>query len=152
MRSKVGWSTNDYVASRDNQYCRSGYGDQILGVDIQTERFQVPMPWHAIGIGNFLLTKEMSLDDAAKHIRGPKGTDVTLSIKRFGDDKLIDFILTRDNIKVKDVAYTGMLEGNIGYIRLTRFSKNSGPEMRSAIKTTPLKWSSESCQSIFKLA
>jgi len=81
-----------------------------------------------------LLTKEMSLDDAAKHIRGPKGTDVTLSIKRFGGEKLIDFTLTRDNITVKDVAYTGMLDDETGYIRLTRFSKNSGPEMRSAIK------------------
>ena len=81
-----------------------------------------------------LLTKEMSLDDAAKHIRGPKGTDVILSIKRFGDEKLIDFTLTRDNITVKDVAYTGMLDDKTGYIRLTRFSKNSGPEMRSAIK------------------
>ena len=30
-------------------------------------------------------TAEMSLDDAANHIRGPKGTDVTLSIKRFGN-------------------------------------------------------------------
>ena len=81
-----------------------------------------------------LFTKEMSLDDAAKHIRGPKGTDVILSIKRFGDEKLIDFTLTRDNITVKDVAYTGMLDDVTGYIRLTRFSKNSGPEMRSAIK------------------
>jgi len=81
-----------------------------------------------------LLTKEMSLDDAAKHIRGPKGTDVTLSIKRFGGEKLIDFTLRRDNITVKDVAYTGMLDDETGYIRLTRFSKNSGPEMRSAIK------------------
>jgi len=81
-----------------------------------------------------LFTKEMSLDDAAKHIRGPKGTDVILSIKRFGDEKLIDFTLTRDNITVKDVAYTGMLDDETGYIRLTRFSKNSGPEMRSAIK------------------
>jgi len=81
-----------------------------------------------------LLTKEMSLDDAAKHIRGPKGTDVTLSIKRFGDEKLIDFTLTRDDITVKDVTYTGMLNDETGYIRLTRFSKNSGPEMRSAIK------------------
>ena len=81
-----------------------------------------------------LFTKEMSLDDAAKHIRGPKGTDVTLSIKRFGGEKLIDFTLTRDNISVKDVAYTGMLDDETGYIRLTRFSKNSGPEMRSAIK------------------
>ena len=32
-------------------------------------------------------TEEMSLDDAASHIRGPKGTDVTLSIKRFGNEQ-----------------------------------------------------------------
>ena len=80
-----------------------------------------------------LLTEEMSLDDAASHIRGPKGTDVTLFIKRFGDEQLIEFVLTRDDITVKDVAYAGMLDNKTGYIRLTRFSKNSGPEMRSAI-------------------
>jgi len=80
-----------------------------------------------------LLTEEMSLDDAASHIRGPKGTDVTLFIKRFGDEQLIEFVLTRDDITVKDVAYAGMLDNETGYIRLTRFSKNSGPEMRSAI-------------------
>ena len=40
-------------------------------------------------------TKEMSLDDAASHIRGPKGTDVTLFIKRFGDEQLIEYVLTR---------------------------------------------------------
>ena len=80
-----------------------------------------------------LLTEEMSLDNAASHIRGPKGTDVTLFIKRFGDEQLIEFVLTRDDITVKDVAYAGMLDNETGYIRLTRFSKNSGPEMRSAI-------------------
>ena len=82
---------------------------------------------------NGLLTEEMSLDNAASHIRGPKGTDVTLFIKRFGDEQLIEFVLTRDDITVKDVAYAGMLDNETGYIRLTRFSKNSGPEMRSAI-------------------
>ena len=78
-------------------------------------------------------TEEMSLDDAASHIRGPKGTDVTLSIKRFGNEQLIDFVLTRADIKVKDVPYAGMLDDETGYIRLMRFSKNSGPEMRSSI-------------------
>ena len=78
-------------------------------------------------------TAEMSLDDAASHIRGPKGTDVTLSIKRFGNEQLIDFVLTRDDITVKDVTYAGMLDNETGYIRLTRFSKNSGPELRSSI-------------------
>jgi len=80
-----------------------------------------------------LLSKEMSLDDAASHIRGPKGTDVTLSIKRFGNEQLIDFVLTRDDVTVKDVTYAGMLDDETGYIRLTRFSKNSGPELRSSI-------------------
>ena len=79
------------------------------------------------------LTEEMSLDDAASHIRGPKGTDVTLSIKRFGNEQLIDFVLTRDDVTVKDVTYAGMLDNETGYIRLTRFSKNSGPELRSSI-------------------
>ena len=78
-------------------------------------------------------TAEMSLDDAASHIRGPKGTDVTLSIKRFGNEQLIDFVLTRDDITVKDVTYAGMMDNETGYIRLTRFSKNSGPELRSSI-------------------
>jgi len=78
-------------------------------------------------------TEEMSLDDAASHIRGPKGTDVTLSIKRFGNEQLIDFVLTRADITVKDVPYAGMLDDETGYIRLMRFSKNSGPEMRSSI-------------------
>ena len=80
-----------------------------------------------------LSTEEMSLDDAASHIRGPKGTDVTLSIKRFGNEQLIDFVLTRADITVKDVPYAGMLDDETGYIRLMRFSKNSGPEMRSSI-------------------
>ena len=78
-------------------------------------------------------TEEMSLDDAASHIRGPKGTDVTLSIKRFGNEQLIDFVLTRADITVKDIPYAGMLDDDTGYIRLMRFSKNSGPEMRSSI-------------------
>ena len=78
-------------------------------------------------------TEEMSLDDAASHIRGPKGTDVTLSIKRFGNEQLIDFVLTRADITVKDIPYAGMLDDETGYIRLMRFSKNSGPEMRSSI-------------------
>ena len=44
-------------------------------------------------------TEEMSLDDAASHIRGPKGTDVTLSIKRFGNEQLIGEIVS---VKITD--------------------------------------------------
>lgn len=78
-------------------------------------------------------TDELNLDDASEMIRGLKGTKVILTIERFGNEELLEFELTRADIKVKDVAYAEMIDENIGYIRLTRFSKNSGPEMRAAL-------------------
>jgi len=79
-------------------------------------------------------TKDLSMDDAAKLIRGEKGTDITLDIGRFGENELIEFILTRENIKVKDVSYSGMLNDQTGYVRLTRFSRNSDVEVKKAIE------------------
>ena len=78
-------------------------------------------------------TDEISLDVASDMIRGLKGTKVILTIERFGNEELLEFELTRANITVKDVAYAEMIDDNIGYIRLTRFSRNSGPEMRKAL-------------------
>ena len=81
-----------------------------------------------------LETEELSMDDAAKLIRGEKGTQITLSIERYGENELIDFILKRENIKVKDVSFSGMLNETIGYIRLTRFSRNSDIEVKKSIE------------------
>lgn len=78
-------------------------------------------------------TKSMSMEDAAKLIRGKEGTDVTLTIERFSEGVPLDFILTREDIPVKDVSYYGMLDETIGYIRLNRFSKNSAAEVEKAI-------------------
>ena len=79
-------------------------------------------------------TKDLSMDDAAKLIRGKKGSSVVLGIQRFGEDDLIDFILIREEIKVKDISYSGMLDNQTGYIRLTRFSRNSDVEMKNALE------------------
>ena len=78
-------------------------------------------------------TDEINLDVASDMIRGLKGTKVILTIERFGNEELLEFELTRADITVKDVAYAEMIDDNIGYIRLTRFSKNSGQEMRTAL-------------------
>jgi carboxyl-terminal processing protease len=80
-------------------------------------------------------TADFNIDDAAKLIRGKKGTEVLLSIQRYGEIELIDFVLIRETIPVKDISYSGMLNENTGYIRLTRFSRNSDKEMRSAIES-----------------
>jgi len=70
-------------------------------------------------------TEDLSMDAAAKMIRGERGTKVILRIFRFGESEPIDFALVREDIKVKDISYSGIIDDNTGYIRLTRFSKNS---------------------------
>ena len=79
-------------------------------------------------------TEGLSMDDAAKLIRGKKGSQVVLSVQRFREADLIEFALTREDIKVKDISYSGMLDNQTGYIRLTRFSRNSDKEMKQALR------------------
>ena len=116
-----------------------GKRDDVITVIAPTE--DSPAKRAGILAGDILIkidgkeTVSMSMDDAAKLIRGKKGTDVILTIKRFNESELIDFTLTREDIPVKDVSYFGMLDESIGYIRLTRFSKNSHLEVEKAIKS-----------------
>ena len=74
--------------------------------------------------------KNLSLNDAAKLIRGQKGTTVIITITRLGEAESIDFHLTRSDIMIQDIAFAEMIDDDIGYIVLTRFSNflvNFGP-------------------------
>jgi carboxyl-terminal processing protease len=79
-------------------------------------------------------TEGMDLSDAVNLIRGPVGSDVTLTVRR--GDELIDFNLTRARIEIHPVRYSvnEAPEGPIGYIRLTQFSSNAASEMKEAIE------------------
>ena len=116
-----------------------GKRDDVITVIAPTE--DSPAKRAGILAGDVLIkidgknTESMSMDDAAKLIRGKKGTDIILTIERFNEEELIDFTLTREDIPVKDVSYYGMLDESIGYIRLTRFSKNSAIEVEKAINS-----------------
>ncbi len=79
-------------------------------------------------------TKGFTISDAAKHIRGEEGTEVTLTISRRGYDRPLEYTIVRANIRVHDVAYTGMLDDEIGYIKLIRFSSHASNELRQALK------------------
>ena len=79
--------------------------------------------------------KDISLDDAAKLIRGKKGTTVVLTIIRIENEEPIEFHLTRTDIMVQDVPYAEMINDDIGYIVLTRFSKNAPMEMKNALSS-----------------
>jgi len=71
--------------------------------------------------------------EAVKKLRGKPGTDVTIGIKREGIKEIIHFTITRDIITLKAVPYSGMVDKNIGYIRLSTFSETCSKEFGNAI-------------------
>jgi carboxyl-terminal processing protease len=78
-------------------------------------------------------TKNMSLVEAVKLLRGQKGTKVTISILREGWRKLKEITLTRDVIPIKSVRFR-TLETGYGYVRISNFQNNTTDELRSSIK------------------
>ncbi|MBN1755850.1 S41 family peptidase [bacterium] len=78
-------------------------------------------------------TKGISMEDAIEKLRGPKGSVVHISVRRKAEPNLLEYDITRDVIEIKSVPYYGVLDNNIGYIRLSRFSEESGYELREAI-------------------
>ena len=91
-------------------------GDQIIEVD---------------GIS----TRNEDLDKTATRMRGKPGTEVRLKIQRAGVSEPIEFRLIRDTITVEDINCAVIIENDIGYIRLTRFGRNAGREVRNAVET-----------------
>jgi carboxyl-terminal processing protease len=72
-------------------------------------------------------------DNVRGMTRGPAGTQVRVLIERDGEPKPLEFVLVREEIQLKNVTYSGLLDGGIGYIRLERFSNNTGDEVAAAI-------------------
>tara|TARA_Y100000996_G_scaffold352672_1_gene292309 strand:- start:23 stop:1846 length:1824 start_codon:yes stop_codon:yes gene_type:complete len=75
-----------------------------------------------------------STREASKIIKGELGSKVTLHIRRPGQKGKFSFELTRANITVKDVPYWQVDENSIGYIRVTRFSRNTYEDFLKALK------------------
>lgn len=67
-----------------------------------------------------------------KTLRGPKGSQVKLSVLR--DGEMVDFMVTRDDIPINSVDGAYMVTPEIGYISLSRFAEDSGQEVAEAIK------------------
>ncbi len=74
----------------------------------------------------------MSLSDAVKKMRGKVGTSIDLLIRRIGEDNPIELTIIRDIIRIKSVK--SRIEGNVGYIRITTFSQNTGSGVKKAVE------------------
>ncbi len=89
-------------------------GDQILKID---DKF----------------TKDLTITEAVKRMRGPKGTKVTISIYREGLEKPKDFTMERDIIQVKSVKFKTLDDG-YGYVRISQFQEKTDDDLEKALK------------------
>jgi len=80
------------------------------------------------------VTRDMSLTDAVKRMRGKPGETVSLTILRESEKKLLEFKLIRATIKIKGVKEAKILEDGIAYIRLVEFRDNTLLEMNATIE------------------
>jgi len=77
-------------------------------------------------------TKDMSLTEAVKRMRGPKGSKIRLTLHRNNVPELFTVTLARDVIKIQSVKAKMLPEG-YGYIRVTTFQENTGEGVEKAI-------------------
>lgn len=78
-------------------------------------------------------TKDMTLTDAVQKMRGPKGSKVTLTIRREGEQTPLVFSLVREIIKIESVK-SKILEDGIGYVRVTQFQEQTAKDLSKALK------------------
>ncbi len=77
---------------------------------------------------------KMKTTDIMKRLRGPKGSEVRIKVKRGGEKELLGFTITRGKIPVYSIDAAYMADKNTGYIKLNRFAASSTDEFREAMK------------------
>ena len=78
--------------------------------------------------------KGKSTEDVSKVLKGQPNTTVNVVIEREGEEKPFEVELKREEVKVKSVPFYTMLEGEIGYIKMTSFTRNVSKEVAEAYK------------------
>lgn len=79
------------------------------------------------------ITRGITLVEAVKKLRGKPGTQVSITVLREGESKLLDLAINRDVIKVKSIKNPKILEDKIAYIKLTVFQERSSKDLEDAL-------------------
>ena len=77
-------------------------------------------------------TSGLELKDATSKIRGEAGSEVILTIKKPITGEVQDYSIIRDVITIKDIPFYGMVNNDVGYLRITNFSINTANETKDA--------------------
>ena len=78
-------------------------------------------------------TKDMTLMNAVKKMRGKVGTDVTITILREDVEKMFDVTITRGVIKIRSVRYD-MVDDEVAYLRISSFNQTTTKETKAGLE------------------
>ena len=85
-------------------------------------------------------TEGITLMEAVKKLRGPKGTKVTITIVREGLEKPLDITITRDIIRIKSVVYRMEdPKAKVGYVKIRAFREHTARNLEKAINDLKAK-------------
>lgn len=154
---------SDYIAPQELDEFKVGVENEFAGVGIQISSQDdqlkiisplVGSPAHRAGImaGDLILmidgnpTKDLSVSDATKAVKGPKGSKVSLTVFHPLTNRTQEVSLTREIIKVatvlgdrrkSDGSWKYMYDdyNKIGYIRVTTFGRETAQDLRNAMQT-----------------
>ena len=72
--------------------------------------------------------------EVSEKLKGTPGTEIVLTVQRYGDTANLNFTLVREKVKIPNIPYYGMLDDNIGYISLIQFNQNAAMEVKNAFQ------------------
>jgi len=132
----------DYRTMTTNQY--GGIG-ALIGRNNNKNLIIMPyegFPAHKKGlkIGDELIevdgvdVRNMTTSEISKLLKGQANTEVEMTIVRYNVEKPMKFKLKREKITINNVPYSGMVTGDIGYIKLTDFTTSAGKEVSRALE------------------
>ena len=142
-----------FIDEADNEdidiMTRGRYGGVGLQVGQRAGRVTVLAPFEGysgyeqgVKAGDVLIeidgqrVEEVDQDAIGGLLRGAPGSTVDVKIERVGEPGLLDFTLTRSEVQLDNVTYSGFAgdpEAGIGYVRLERFARSAAPQLKQAI-------------------
>ncbi len=134
----------EYAQMRERQegrYYGIGISIQVFDGDVTAMNVFEGSPAYKNGIrrGDVLAkvagedAKGWTVDQAMHKLRGPKGTNVDVGVKRRGYEQLIPMTLTRDEVYMPTVPAYFMIDATTGYIRMQDFGENTDRDVKHAL-------------------
>ena len=88
------------------------------------------IPGDAIMEVNGVNTEDKTVSEVSELLKGTPGSPLTLKIKREGEKDYLVKTLKREKIKIDNIPYSTVLDGGIGYIILSQFTKDAAKELK----------------------